>query len=348
MGISLYGPLVRQENDQHVLISNSTTAAFAQLLSGAQSHAELLSLYLRLDPWAQIIDTPPAFPGNATSRLHAYVTDENVAPYINDGLDRFTAIGAYVRSGDVPEGDRLAFLSQVPPENVHSMQRGENWIGDFYSADLIMNALHQCGVVVGFCWKVLDYGCSSGALLRALSWACPSSSFVGTDPVANSIDWASSNLIAKNLLFLHQTQEPPLPIESESINLVTAVSIFSHHGINASKQWFDEIARITKTGGYCVFTAHGSGALAYYIGREMHSLDRYRELCANFLAHGFVFQEPWMGEDEVGNVATDAEWGDSFYSPPTMISTFSAHFDLVHLAKRANQGNQDLYVIRKR
>lgn len=342
------GALTRSTRDKHVLVSSAPLAAFDALLGKARTNEELLAIYTRIDPWSVLTDIPPQTALNPSAKLFASVDDQHIQPYLDAGMDRLNAIGAYVRNADLDVSDRLHLLKSAPPSDVHSMQRGENWIGDFYSADLVIDILRLCGVTLGFGNKVLDYGCSSGALLRAFAWAYPSASFIGTDPVLSSIEWAQEKLPAPNLSFRHQSQTPPLPVDDGSIDIVTAISIFSHHGINASKMWFDELGRVLKVGGMCVFTAHGSGSLQYYMSREMNTVNRYRELCANMLAYGFAFEEPWMSADEVGNVATDAEWGNSFYTPQAMISTFSEHFDLIHMAKRANQGNQDVYVIRKR
>ncbi|HQT78872.1 MAG TPA: hypothetical protein PLD10_17610, partial [Rhodopila sp.] len=112
--------------------------------------------------------------------------------------------------------------------------------------------------------------------------------------------------------------------------------------------WFDELARILKPGGAAAITTHGPGSLLFYAQQGIKPVQRYREIFAAMLANGYAFEEVWMQADDVGNVATEAEWGNSFLAPDVVYSLTADRFDIALYRPRANQNNQDLYVLRRR
>ena len=80
---------------------------------------------------------------------------------------------------------------------------------------------------------------------------------------------------------------------------------------------------------------------------NLKGVDRYKELYASLLTSGYVFEEVWIDKDDNGNIATASEWGNTFFTEKMAVAMFSEHFDLTYVAKRTNQHNQDVYVIRK-
>ena len=228
------------------------------------------------------------------------------------------------------------------------MQRGDLWIGDVYSADLVVYSLSQVGRFLEDGLKVLDYGGSSGSCVRILAAAYPEVWFASCDPSNSSISWARECLQRHNLKFFHQDQIPPLPFRDKEFDVIYAISIFSHHGINASKRWFNEISRILKPGGQLVFTTHGIGSILHYTLQKQKPLVRFKEMYAAYLATGFVFEEVWIDQDDIGNTATAMEWGNSYYSQNIIALLIHEDFDLLKAFPRLNQSNQDVYVVRKR
>ncbi|WP_371170794.1 methyltransferase domain-containing protein [Aliiroseovarius sp. 2305UL8-7] len=246
------------------------------------------------------------------------------------------------------EDERTSILKRLPTQDIHRMQPGSEWIGDFISATVIQGALDKAGVTISSGDRFFDYGCSSGSLLRLLAYVYDDVSFVGTDPVRSSIDWARTHLTFDNLEFHHQDQTAPIQaLPNESVDIASAVSIFSHHGMRACQQWLKELHRVLKTGGVAVITTHGIGSIRYYNRIKYKPLDRYKRLALHLLANGYAFEEVWLQVDDVGNTATEADWGTTFYSQKKMRQILKSHFEVLFYASRMNQGNQDVYVIRK-
>lgn len=262
-------------------------------------------------------------------------------------LDLDTACAWFMHEAKEVHGAEM--LKSVPPEEIHRMQRGPNWVGDFYSADLIVKSLAAAGFRIDQFSSFFDYGCSSGSLLRLLAWCYPTVRFAGSDPVKASINWASSNLKADNLQFLHQKQVPPITgARDEEFDAVSAVSIYSHHGINSFSRWVEEMARIIRQGGVFVFTTHGPGSIKFYADLNVKPAIRYQKLAEYIAKKGFSFEEVWLGVDDVGNKATEAEWGNSYYTFDRVKQLIGDYFEIIYYGRRINQGNQDLYVAMRR
>src|SRR5271156_2286851 len=113
-----------------------------------------------------------------------------------------------------------------PPEHIHSMVRQKVFVGDLYSGDMITAAALRAGVNFESGRNYLDFGCSSGPVVRNLAARFPAAHWYGCDPVPESIAWASDHF--PKIAFLRSEQEPPLPFEDGFLHGAYAVSIWSH------------------------------------------------------------------------------------------------------------------------
>jgi SAM-dependent methyltransferase len=329
---------ISSTSDQHVF-TIQPFGGFHSLLEPVGNFDDLCRLILMLSPSALEVAIPSSSSELPTDKLLRSIGGiDNIDPK----LPLHDAIGSFILNRRPPG---LELLANIPPSGVHAMQRGPYWVGDIYSADLIVGCLSEVGLSIQ--GKVLDYGCSSGSMLRVLASVYPEVEFVGSDPVQTSIEWAQNNLPMDNLSFAYQEQVPPLPFECDEMDLVCAISIWSHHGFNASKRWFDEIHRILKPGGICAFTAHGIGSILYYTQLGQKPLGRFKEIYASYLSCGFAFEEVWVTTDDVGNQATSLDWGNSYFDPKVIAMLLDGKFEILSIKRRANQINQDVYVIRK-
>lgn len=310
-----------------------------------------------------------------TIKKELLVDSENVSQLICDRFPGMTEVEQIPNSAHVPSGEicthigvtdfeeaidhildpeyfdfkrNTHILRNIPPGDVHRMQRYDRWIGDTYTADLVVKALAHAGVELCPGQVFYDYGCSSGSLLRVLAWAYPQLQFIGTDPVERSIAWAKEFLTFPNLEFRDQSQRPPLSnIDRGSVDFCTAISIFSHHGYHASRRWFDEIYKVLKPGGVFLFTTHGPGSILFYNQWEMQAAWRLYRLGQHLAETGFVFEEPWLGRDDSGNDGTKLDWGNSYFARPVVEELLQDKFEIAYFGQRLNQSNQDLYIVRK-
>jgi SAM-dependent methyltransferase len=183
--------------------------------------------------------------------------------------------------------------------------------------------------------QVLDWGCGCGRV--ALHFRrLPSVQLTGVDVDADNIEWCQ-----KNLLFGHfQTIPlyPPMPLASESFDLIIGVSIFTHLREEVAFEWLAELRRVAKKGAILLISYHGNTALAIN-GTSLTSLQFHALLCNGFL--------------DLPNEGYDAKLDETEYYRDVRHLNFyikqhwSKYFEIVDLIP-AGVGIQDVAVLRKR
>jgi SAM-dependent methyltransferase len=100
---------------------------------------------------------------------------------------------------------------------------------------------------------VLDFGCGCGRVTRY--WADFSGSVAGSDLDPAAVEWCRRSLPFAR--FEVNGLEPRLAFESESFDLVYALSVFTHLTAELQLGWRDELLRVLRPGGYLLATTHG-------------------------------------------------------------------------------------------
>ncbi|MBK5571639.1 class I SAM-dependent methyltransferase [Ensifer sp. SSB1] len=230
-----------------------------------------------------------------------------------------------------------------PPDHIHRMQRGQWYIGDLYSADMVGSSLANLGISFAPRANYLDFGCSSGSLIRALKAFSPESVFHGVDPIVSSIEWAQRHIPGSH--FSVSDTVPPLKHEAGSFQGVTAISIWSHLGENEALAWFDEMHRVIEDGGWLFFTTHGDSAISYFNRDPAHSTRRILALLEGLINNDYVFEEVYLGKSPEGLSATG--YGNAYFRRSWVERNLSKKWEIVHFGAAENQGNQDVYVLKK-
>jgi SAM-dependent methyltransferase len=239
---------------------------------------------------------------------------------------------------------RTGLLRHEPPQDVHHMAAGPlSAAGSLYHADLVADALCSSGVPVAGASQALDFGCSSGRVVRVLAAAFPDVTWHGCDPNAGAVAWARSSVPAVE--FVASPEEPPLPYPDGAFEIVYAVSVWSHFDASAALAWLHEMGRIVRPGGRFVLTAHGYDSLAHYARQGVRSpvvLSRARRDLDEL---GFSFRTYGPGGD--GDLRS-AHWGESYLSPEWLNGQLAPDWALLEFAAGRNEGNQDVYVLGRR
>ena len=230
--------------------------------------------------------------------------------------------------------------SANPPAEVHSMMRQDPFAGDLYSGDMVVGALNRARRAIKAGGNYLDFGCSSAALLRNMRAAFPDARWHGCDPVATAIEWAGRQFADLKVFVSKQT--PPLPFDDASLDGVYAISIWSHFSERAGLEWFDEMHRAIKQGGFLVMTTHGMRSLYFYLEKEMLPPDVIAGLLAGVVSRQFAFQAI-LGCD--GLDMTD--WGNAFFRPEWVLGRLCPKWNLLDFKPGLNQCNQDVYVLER-
>lgn len=105
--------------------------------------------------------------------------------------------------------------------------------------------------------RVLDFGCGAGRVLRHFVAEAELGEFWGCDIDGPSIDWAASHL-SPPFRFFRNELTPPLALESQTLDLIWAMSVFTHIG-DTWADWLLELHRLVAPGGLLIASFLGEG-----------------------------------------------------------------------------------------
>lgn len=251
------------------------------------------------------------------------------------------AIGTYAEIPGVREATSL--LPDEPPEHVHAMARGPlAGGGSIYHADLVIAALRSAGRQVHGL-RVLDFGCSSGRVVRVLSAAFPDVDWHGWDPNGAAIAWAEAHL--PGIAFRSSAEDPPLPYADATFDFVYAISVWSHFNENAAVRWLAEMRRLIRPGGHLLITTHGLTAISYSIEHGVLSEYDARMFREELSDRGFAFHATFTTHTDWG-IQSD-EWGDAYLTPEWLLTRVCPEWHMVEYGPGRDEGNQDVYVMRR-
>ena len=105
--------------------------------------------------------------------------------------------------------------------------------------------------------RVLDFGCGSARVLRHFGVEAAQGEFTGCDIDTSSIEWAADNM-SPPFRFLRNGLRPPLELAVGSLDLVWAMSVFTHI-TDAWSDWLVEMHRLLAPGGVLLASWLGEG-----------------------------------------------------------------------------------------
>lgn len=249
-----------------------------------------------------------------------------------------------IHLGVAAVGERTGLPTAQPPETVHAMARGpRSAAGGLYEADLVVDALASAGVDVAAIRSGLDFGCSSGRVLRVLSSAYPETSWQGCDPNADAIAWAADAIPSAR--FFRSGDRPPLELPDGSLDLVYAISIWSHFAPELGLQWLEEMRRLIEPGGHLLLTTHGTTTIEHDAIHRLRPVDQLNEARLAIVTQGSWYAAEFGEKGDWGVV--NPEWGTAFMSPEWLLAHACPRWRLLEFAPGRNAGNQDVYVLER-
>jgi SAM-dependent methyltransferase len=256
---------------------------------------------------------------------------------------RRLALSFGVHYGVEPVLERTGLSAEMPPQEVHSMARGAVAAGGSpYYADLVMAGLRSAGGELRDGASALDFGCSSGRVVRVLAAAYPEVEWHGCDPIGPAIEWARRHLPAVE--FAHSPESPPLPYGDASFDFVFAISIWSHFSEAAALAWLEEMGRILRPGGHLLLTTHGSQTLAHDQAVGARAPDQLQEIERALYDAGFWFKNEFGEAGDHG--IRNPDWGTAFLTPEWLLKRATPRWEVVSFASGRVEDNQDLFVLR--
>jgi SAM-dependent methyltransferase len=250
-----------------------------------------------------------------------------------------------VHHGVAPVLESSGLTQAAPPEGVHAMASGSRAAGgSLYYADLVSGALREAGLPVSEARGGLDFGCSSGRVVRALAAAFPDVEWHGTDPIAPAIEWASENL--PGIEFRHGPERPPLPSDEAQFDFAFAISIWSHFAEPAAVAWLEEMRRIVRPGGLLVLTTAGWQTVANDFEAGLRSAEQLSEAASALYHDGFWFHDEFGEAGDFG--VKNPDWGTAFMTPDWLLARATPRWRLAQFAPGRVEGAQDLLVLERR
>jgi SAM-dependent methyltransferase len=119
----------------------------------------------------------------------------------------------------------------------------------------------------GWSWegrRALDFGCGSARVLRHFAPEAERAELWGCDIDRASIEWDEANL-APPLRFFRNQPAPPLPLPAGSLDLIWAMSVFTHIADSWSA-WLAEMHRLLAPDGVLIASFLGDGMWQALVG----------------------------------------------------------------------------------
>lgn len=240
--------------------------------------------------------------------------------------------------------EKTGLTQAMPPEEIHAMTHSPLGAGgSLYHSDLVATALASAGAPIGDGTAILDFGCSSARVARALAAAFPAARLYGCDPNGPAVEWAQQNL--PGIEFAKSENDPPLPWADATFDAAYGISIWSHYNEGLALKWYDEMHRVIKPGGHLISTTHGFQSVAFYGGIGLRSADQLSEIKQSLYDRGYWYAPEFGNKGDWGVVNND--WGTSFVSQEWVLDKLSPKWQVVEYATARNEGNQDVYVLRR-
>jgi len=256
--------------------------------------------------------------------------------------DLLLALGMWLGSELLSE--RTGLIRAEPPEDIHAMTRGaQNAAGGLYEANMVIDALTGAGADMSLIGAGLDFGCSSGRVVKPLAAAYPEIRWLGCDPNEPAVTWAREHL--PGIEFFASGNLPPLALGDGALELVYAISIWSHFKPSRGELWLAEMQRLLAPGGYLVMTTHGPTSVAHYASIGQRSAAQSQEIL------DALYEQGWWYAAEFGTTGDwgvlDPEWGTAFVSPEWVLAQLCPAWRVLEYAPGRNQDNQDVYVLQR-
>ena len=205
--------------------------------------------------------------------------------------------------------ERVGLVAAMPPDDVHAMARGPLVAGgDLFLADLVVSALGAAGFELPNGGAVLDFGASSGRVLRAIAAARPDLRCLGCDPNGGAIAWAAKNLPGR---YFVSPQHPPLAdVPDGTLDAAYAISIWSHFAAARALAWLGEMHRVIAPGGALLLTTHGWDALSTGLRRNLIAPSTVAKAAAGMIEQGHFFIDVFGEQGDWG--VKDPDWGNAY------------------------------------
>ena len=108
----------------------------------------------------------------------------------------------------------------------------------------------------------LDFGCGVGRIMKCFMRDFPAQNMIGLDVTQEFVDICKVDF-GSDFRFQHINTRPPCALPDNSVDVITAYSVFSHFSAIQATRWLDEFYRIARPGATIILTTYGRGHVNY-------------------------------------------------------------------------------------
>jgi ubiquinone/menaquinone biosynthesis C-methylase UbiE len=228
-------------------------------------------------------------------------TDTHLAELEEALMNCSNVVGLFYPTERIGSGYAVYAADEIPEEPLpptdlrhwYGFKDGK-WDDDLYlkSGQLDVRKMREAACRDGFdlaSGPILEFGCSSGRMLRHLKEEAGRTECWGCDIHAEAIHWAQAHLPHFN--FFVNTTTPHLPFQDGYFNFIYAGSVFTHIG-ELDDFWLLELRRILRPRGRLYITLSDETTLK--IIRETRPDHPSNQHVDEFAAASNVFERPWL------------------------------------------------------
>lgn len=216
------------------------------------------------------------------------------------------------------------------PDRLRAIAKGER------TARFILDHCAKHGVTLGEGSRFLDFGCGSGRVLRHMP-RLAGVEVIGTDLYKDALAWCREHLSGS---FIDGQENPPLPLEDDSVDAMLALSVLTHLDEEHCVAWLEDWKRVLKPGGLAFVTAHSHGL----IERNFANMPERRErVNAGMAESGGV----WFDDSKGWEGVFPEFYQTTYHSEDHIRSVWGSVMDIVEIVPSGGFTNaQDLVILR--
>lgn len=312
--------------------------------------------------WNQNEVTVPESLGTVTDAVRAVAPDDSdFTTALEFAVERFKgcAQGPLLAALDPDELRALVAADRLPippPQARESYFAGDDmsyWTSGLGDRLLVEDLGRRLDRPLTADSRLLDFGSSSGRVLRHFANARPQMRAFGVDLGRGSVEWVRQNLPAMTVV--HGTALAHLPFPDGYFDCIYAGSVFTHIA-DFEEAWLLELSRVLAPSGFAVLTFHPERTWNEMGSNPDHWCRRTFERGHHRLDPGAiepvsmeVFEHP-MPADRV--VLTLTTWpvnnANVFHSHAWIRERWGRFFDVPLIVERAHAEYQDAAVLTRR